>query len=473
MEERPGIMARWRDYGVAVGLALVLWTLIAVVVWSVVAGEASAQPNIIVILADDMGAGDLSSPARTPNLDALAEQGTRFTQAYATQICSTTRAMLHTGAWPWKWGVTSHLSNHARNAERGMVDYLDPAAPSLPRALQEAGYYTVHVGKFHMGHTTDAPPVTDYGYDEALQVYWGRVSPVPEPRQSRGSLALERRQSEANGALLDTKSDPYWRARSTAKMVSAALRVLKDHPTQPVFINLSLVVPHSILRPTPYMLRAYSSDRPAAPGHYGANVVYWSTLTYSIDLPIGRLLRGLDDLGIADDTIVIFTSDNGPESPHRQHSSHAAAGRCDGRGFKRSLYECGTLTPLIVRWPGRVPSRVSDAVVSLVDFYPTLAALAGAQAPVDPDGEDMSDVWLGADRARRTPLLWRQFDDQDMANKLHQSPPLAVRDGPWKLLTDPESLSPELYYIPSDRMEVDNRATDRPEVVTRLEGLLR
>jgi arylsulfatase A-like enzyme len=186
---------------------------------------------------------------------------------------------------------------------------------------------------------------------------------------------------------------------------------------------------------------------------------------------VGKLLDGLERLGLGGNTIVVFSSDNGPEEIFINNAGHSGAGSPGPfRGRKRSLYEGGLRLPLLVRWPGHVPAgRVDDSIIGAVDFLPTMAKLAGALLPGDaaPDGEDRSEVFLGAGQPRSRPLFWEwRFQIAGHVNNI--SPILSMRDGDWKLLANPDRSRVELYNIPQDPMEVRNVAPENAAVVQRL-----
>jgi N-acetylgalactosamine-6-sulfatase len=197
-----------------------------------------------------------------------------------------------------------------------------------------------------------------------------------------------------------------------------------------------------------------------------------------VDAEICRLLNTLDQLGLADNTIVVFTSDNGPQNINTRAASHSGIGSPGPfRGMKWSLYEGGVRMPLIVRWPGQVTAGVvdNDSVISAVDFLPTFCALAGIDPscsetlpPGTLSGEDISDMLLGLPRARTTPLLWEWRLGLSNLRWIDRSPRLAIRSGQWKLLLNPALSRVELYDVVADPMEVDNRANLEPDVVSQL-----
>jgi len=189
-------------------------------------------------------------------------------------------------------------------------------------------------------------------------------------------------------------------------------------------------------------------DPPTLIRHKSAAQVYYASVT-DLDTQIGRLLNEMETLGLADNTLVLFSSDNGPEDIHLRDAGHSGIGSAGPfRGRKRSLYEGGVRLPFLVRWPGKVPSgRVDDkSVVAAVDFLPTLCKLAGVKLPRDlqPDGEDTSDILQGQSRQRVSPLLW-EWRFRIFGHIWHHSPTLAIREGDWKLLMNPDRSRVELF----------------------------
>jgi N-acetylgalactosamine-6-sulfatase len=218
-------------------------------------------------------------------------------------------------------------------------------------------------------------------------------------------------------------------------------------------------------------------DRDRGPGipHKDPHAIYFASVT-DFDTQIGRLMTELDQLGLRNNTLIIFSSDNGPEIIQSSANGYSAAGSSGPfRGRKRSIYEGGVRMPFIVSWPGKVPAgRIeNDTIVSGVDLLPTVCRLTGVQPPAEyrPDGEDISDILLGATRARNKPLFW-EWRFGIGGEPFHRSPMLAMRDGNWKLLMNPDRTRIELYDVPHDPAEMSNLADKQPEVVKRMSGQL-
>ena len=413
----------------------------------------NSRPHIIVILVDDLGRGDLGcyggKIAPTPNIDRLAAEGTRFTQYYApAPICSPSRAGLLTGQHPARWRITSFLQT--KNGNRGceQADFLDPQAPSLPRALRTAGYATAHVGKWHLGggrDVRDAPKFSAYGYDEGVGTY---ESPEPHP--------------DITGTnWIWSAQDRVKRWDRTAFFVDKTLDFLRRKKgAQPCFVNLWLDDPH-----TPWV--------PGADAPKGDTLENLRAVLTENDRQIGRLLDGLRELGIDRETLVIFASDNGPLP------TFGGARNAGLRASKLSLYEGGIRMPFLVRWPGKVQAgRVdTETVLSALDIFPTIAAISGANSAEETgakfDGQDMSAALRGnASPDRIAPLYWeygrneRRFRYPKAPGD--RSPNLAIRSGGWKLLVNADGRNAELYDVVSDVGEKNNVIAAQPQIAQRL-----
>jgi len=436
---------------------------------------AGARPNIVFILADDLGYGDLGCYGHprieTPHLDQLAAAGTRFTQFYASHsVCSPSRAAALTGQHPSRWNIYAHFAWLEENARRGMPDWLDAGAPSMARTLQEAGYRTGLFGKWHLGggsartfagraiNSAEAPPVAAYGFDEARTIFgnsptWRGTELVGEPHETY------------------PYADQAWLTDSSRLIADASIdfieRHSREHAGRPFLLHVWLHDPHVPLLPSDAMRRPYAdiADR--------GRQAYYSAVT-EMDRQIGRILARLDVLGLGDTTIVLFTSDNG--TPARIAS--VDSGRSLGletdtagsngplRGWKWHLHEGGIRVPFIVRWPGRTPSGRTDStsVLNLYDLPLALMRLGGASLPAGyaSDGVDVTDALLGRPFIRGRPMFWHN----PTSNR--RGPALAIRDGKWKLLIEADDTAAELYDLERDPSESVNLADDHPEIVLGL-----
>ncbi|MDO8540620.1 MAG: sulfatase-like hydrolase/transferase [Opitutaceae bacterium] len=414
------------------------------------AAQPASRPNIIFILADDLGWGDLSCYGntflKTPNLDRLAQRGTLFTNFYVNgSVCSPSRCAFFTSQYPARHRIHGHYATPEQNTARGMSQFLDPKVPNIATTMKQAGYATAHVGKWHLGSNSGGPQPGAYGFDFV------------------GS-------GETGGADV-SKSDPYYRAKSTELFVNEALRFIQGRGDKPFYLQLWTLVPHATLNPTPEQMKPFERfSNPNIP-HKSARTVYYASVS-ELDTQIGRLLDQLEKLGLADNTVVFFSSDNGPEEIFIGNAGHSGVGSPGPfRGRKRSLYEGGVREPFIVRWPGKIPAgRIDDtSVLAGVDLLPTVCRLTGVPMPVGhvSDGEDASDILFGRPRVRTRPLMW-EWRFNIAGHVWNRSPQLAIREGDWKLLMNPDRSRVELYDIPRDPMQVGNVASAHPDIVARL-----
>ena len=390
----------------------------------------------------------------TPNIDRIAAEGTKFIQFYvASPVCSPSRTGFLTGMYPARWRITNFLQTRAGNRKSEQVDFLDPKAPSIARTLKAAGYATGHFGKWHMGggrDVTNAPLFKEYGFDEHAGTW---ESPEPDPNITATNWIW-------------SAQDKVKRWDRTAYFVDKTLDFLKRHKGQPCYVD---VWPDDVH--TPWVPEgAYREKHPGddnAPNY--ESLANFKGVLREYDRQVGRLLDGLKDLGIDNNTILIFSSDNGPLPTFR--------GRRAGglRGSKISLYEGGDREPLIVRWPGHFPAgRVDDkSIISAVDFFPMFCKLAGVPMPEGPafDGEDLSKTFFGTAMARQNPLFWEYGRNEFFGHPPvphDRSPNLAMREGKWKLLVNADGTDVQLYDLDADRNETKNVAEENPAVAKRL-----
>ena len=425
-------------------------------------------PNIIFLLTDDLGWGDLgcygNRRIQTPSLDRIAREGTRFTQFYAAAaVCSPSRASFLTGRFTPRHGVVRHFRGKQSNLQRGMPLWLDPNQPLLPRLLREAGYATAHFGKWHLCSSDDpeSPLPSQYGFLDHRVVVDDGDGLQRMPPGTKGWSVWDGARPGPRWA--------EWKARSNELIIDETIRFVEQNKDRPFFIDSWFFDPHAKLETTPQQMEPYKK-------HGSPFRIYYGSVT-DIDRQIGRLLKRLDELGLAENTILLFSSDNGPEDILIDNTEeHGVGDPGPFRGRKRSGYEGGIRVPLLVRWPKAVPAgRVDESTIfGAVDFLPTLPSLAGARVPssAEIDGESLAQALQGAPVERRRPLFWDLREDT-VGNPINRSPKLITRDGRWKLLLNPESGHVELYDIVKNSLEVDNLAAENPEVVRRLSARLK
>jgi arylsulfatase A-like enzyme len=428
---------------------------------------AQRPPNILLLFADDLGYGDLGSyghhTLKTPALDRLAREGVRFTSYYAASpLCSPSRAAMMTGRTPFRSGIESWIPPDS-DVQLGHREL------TIATLLKRRGYRTFLAGKWHLNGGLDVAGQAqpgDHGFEHWLALHaWA----IPNHRNPNNFFRNGQPVGEIRG----------FAAQIVVDEALAWLEQPKDDA--PFFVCLPFVEPHGTIASPDWFNALYSAfttgqpdpfpnlGRPAdnlaarGPGEYYANVSH-------LDYQIGRLLEGLDRLGLRDDTLVIFTSDNGPVTSDWRHWYEVNLYGSTGgfRGRKADLYEGGIRVPLIVRWPGRVAAgNVSDAPVIGYDLLPSLAAIAGVPVPSDRpiDGADFSPLLRGGSFVRRQPLYWEFDDDQGFH--------FALRDAAWKLLADRGLGKVRLYDLARDRFEMNDVAAANAERVASLLTKLR
>ncbi|MCG2590093.1 sulfatase-like hydrolase/transferase [Rhodohalobacter sulfatireducens] len=434
-------------------------------------GERQAeQPNIIFMFIDDMGYADLSSygnrEMETPNIDRLADEGIKFTNGYvAYPICSPARVSVMTGQFPAKWNIHSFLASRERNQRRGIANYLDPKAPSIARAMQEAGYATAHFGKWHMGggrDVDDAPIPTEYGFDQSLVSFEGLGDRLL--RNDGHDL------SEANAKLGQGQIQWVEKWKRSGIYADSTISFIERHKNQPFYIHFWPGDVHDPFIPNPEWLDRFSEfDN----HHYKRD--FYATL-WNLDNQVGRILDKLDELGLAENTLVILMSDNGPTDwPYYYEEFYWPPGSVDPfRGRKWGLYEGGIRVPFLARWPAKIPEGKVDSttMINSMDLFPTLANFSGiSSSDMKFDGLDMSSALLGNPKQRGEPMFW-EYGREDFylfpANPRFRSPNLAVRHGDWKLLVNDDGTEPELYNLKRDHAETMNVKDEYPDITERL-----
>ena len=388
-----------------------------------VESQAADRPNVLIILCDDLGYGDLSCyghpSIRTPNLDRLATQGIRLTQCYsASPVCSPSRVGLLTGRTPTRVGVYDWIPNgHAMHMPRGEV--------TIAMLLKKAGYDTAMAGKWHCNgkfNSGEQPQPGDFGFDHWFAT---QNNAAPSHENPRNFVRNGREVGPLEGY-------------SSHIVADEAIRWLKAREgDDPFFLYVAFHEPHEPVASPPPLVSTYSGAETSDQAQYFANVT-------NMDAAVGRLMGVLDDLELASDTLVIFTSDNGPETLNRYPSANRSYGSPGPlRAMKLWLYEGGIRVPGIVRWPARIAAgQTVDEPVASVDFLPTLCQLAGVSPPADRalDGASITPVFAGRPIERPTPLYWHYY------RAWAQSPVAAMRVGDWMVLGHATAGKPQPDY---------------------------
>ena len=432
---------------------------------SLLVGAASLaeQPNILLIYVDDLGFGDLGSYGhpviRTPNIDGLAREGMTFNNYYAPSgLCSPSRAAVLTGRTPYRTGIKSWIPE-----DSGV--FLKDEEITLAEVLKDEGYATALVGKWHLNSdlgSADEPQPTDQGFD---YFYGHNAFQVPTNRNPanvyRGRELLPPQEGFTAQLYVDEAID--WLAERDAG--------------QPFFLFLGMAEPHTpIENPDEYnAMYAQYTNGPIVPIPSGGPKIpvdllvargpgeYYANITY-MDAQLGRLLQWLDREGLADNTIVVFTSDNGPVTSDwiNWWETNAYGSTGGYRGRKHYLYEGGIRVPAIVRYPAMIEAAsTSDELVLGTDLFVTLARLAGATVPDDRpiDGIDVREVLSGGQLPERT-VFWALDSVSDFE--------FVIRRGDWKLFIDREGNPQALYDLATDPLEFFDRSASEPGIVRDL-----
>jgi arylsulfatase A len=440
-----------------------------ILVCSLLSLQAQGRPNIVFIMADDVGYNDLAAYGQilfpTPHTDRLADQGARLTAAYSpSAVCSPTRYAVLTGTDPFRQLITSHV---LFNAEPMMIR---PGESTVASLLQDVGYATGVIGKWHLGLGDSLPRdlnnpgrgPNEIGFDYSFLVpdghnmlphYYhenGLVVGGTEPA-FESSLAIETR---VGLQLLKHNPVGTWEYRRPYNQIGATLAdkvdaFIEKHADQPFFLYYATCSVHSPLTPDPQFVGK------SGIGPFGDFVM-------EFDWAVGRVMAKLEELGLTDNTLLIVTSDNGglsnreinlPEEVHR--TAHP------WRSEKGSMYEGGVRVPLLARWPGHIPAgSVSDVSLSLVDLKATVARLAGLDLPENGalDSFDMLPALRGEASPRQSLITGTRGIDS-----------VAIRQGHWKLITYASGATPELYHLIDDPQETNNFVEQKPEIVDHLQ----
>jgi arylsulfatase A len=389
------------------------------------AAQGASRPNFLVILCDDLGWGDLACQGhphiRTPHLDRLAKEGARYTSCYSTSpVCSPSRVGLLTGRNPNRAGVYDWIPNAgqvqiAGKGSRHLV-HLRRDEITLPKLLKQAGYATALSGKWHcnarFNHPAQPQP-DDAGFD-----HWFATQNNAAPTHENPVNYV--RNGQPVGPLEGYSCD-----LAAREAIGWLERQRAENPAQPFFLYVAFHEPHERIASPPDLVASYRGKaRNENEAQYFANVE-------NLDGAVGELLAALDRLQVAQNTVVLFTSDNGPETLNRYPTAQRSYGATGPlRGMKLWTTEGGVRVPGILRWPGHVRAgMVSDEPVGAIDLLPTFCALAEVEVPstLELDGADIRPAFNGEAVRRSQPLFWVYF------NALNEQR-VALRDGPWKLL---------------------------------------
>jgi arylsulfatase A-like enzyme len=432
------------------------------------------KPNIIYILADDLGYGDLSCQGQThfqtPNIDRLAEEGMTFTQHYAgSTVCSPSRSALltgqHTGHTP--------IRGNKRDGSKGNWPMAADAI-TVAEILQENGYVTGAFGKWGLGYPGSEGDPNKQGFDEFFGYNDQTLAHNYYPRflnHNQDTVWLDDNAGNGEGTY--------------APIHEQALKFMEDNKDKPFFMYYPSVIPHAeLFAPEKYMEKyrgkflpekEYKGADEGAPryktGGYGSQPESHTAFAAMIDLlddQVGEILLKLKELGLDENTIVIFTSDNGP---HLEGGADPDYFDSNGpfKGYKRDLYEGGIRVPMLVRWPGKIDAgSKSDHISAFWDVLPTFTDLINAPTPENTDGISFLPSFLGEGNQKKHDYLYWEFHEKNGR--------LAIRQDAWKLVRydvfTPEKTTTELYNLEDDPGEENNVAEANPEITSKLLQLL-
>lgn len=418
------------------------------------AAEGAPKPNVIFILADDLGYGDLGcygqQQIKTPNLDRLAAEGTRYTQAYAgSTVCAPSRCALMTGKCTGRSTIRGNRQDRSKPETPLTADEL-----AVPEVFQAAGYATALLGKWGVGENGSSGAPNRKGFDYFLGYLTQTAAHDYYPTSIWRNAESYPLAENAGGAKKVYTHDLFMRE---------ALGFIRTNQARPFFLYLSVAIPHANNEARPNGMQV-PDDSPYSQESWPATEKNFAAMITRLDRGVGELMAALRAAGIDDRTLVIFTSDNGAHSEggHQASFFHSSGPL---RGIKRDLYEGGIRVPLIARWPGRVkPGATSDQVVAFWDFLPTFAALTGQPAPQNIDGISVLPALLENKPVPHPPLYWEMHEGGFRR---------AVRLENWKGVSLDPARPLELYDLSKDVSEKQNVAAEHPDVVRRIEEIMK
>lgn len=432
----------------------------------ITASSAAQKPNIILLLADDLGWSALgcygNTLHETPNLDRLARQGMRFTDAYsACTVCSPTRASLMTGKYPARLHLTDFIAGQNRPFEKLSIPdwtkHLHPQETTIAEALKSSGYATAHIGKWHLATKT---PVDGFSPEMFLPIAQGFDSSIDKPKGTRGYFLPKQftRENGSKGGFL------------TDYLTDEALKVIEDNQTAPFFLYLAYHNPHTPIQAKSELIKHYEAKLATRPDIKIRNATY-AAMIHSLDESVGRIMAKVDELGMSKNTLIIFISDNGGLTQRRGKIDNIADNTPLRRG-KGSAYEGGVRVPLIARWPGHVPANSTCRVpVMTIDFFPTALQLAGTDLARYPDIDGVSIAQLVMNptgRLKRETLFWHYPHYHAGGD----APYSAIRRGNWRYIDFHDDTPDALYNLKEDISEQTNLLEQRPKTVQELQRAL-
>lgn len=433
---------------------------------------SQTKPNFVFILVDDMGWSDLgiygSDLHETPNIDAFANRSMRFTNAYAASpVCSPTRASIMTGKYPARLRMTIwHEASKTPPRNRKVippvtVDSLPHGEVTIAEVLHDAGYATAHIGKWHLGTAAYYPQTQGFDYNIG-GTFWGAPQDFFYPYSGTKYFSGGPRYVPHLGG---GKTGEYL----TDRLTSEAIEILKHEKDGPFYLNLAYHTVHTPIQGKPEIVTRY--EKKIQPGLRHRNAQY-AAMVQSLDENVGRVLKTLDEIGVADNTVVILTSDNGGFI--NAFEGQTVTDNSPLRSGKGSLYEGGIRVPAMIHWPGITrPGSVSDVPVSTVDYYRTILSIAGLAGDSEHnrnvDGMNLRPLLVDPSAKLQREAMFFHYPHYYSTT----TPVSAVRVGDWKLLEYYEDGRLELYNLADDLAEARNLADSQSARAERLRKRLR
>lgn len=433
----------------------------------VLTADGANKPNILLLLADDLGWSALgcygNTLHETPNLDRLAAQGMRFTDAYsACTVCSPTRASLMTGKYPARLRLTDFIAGQNRPYEKltipNWTKHLQPNETTIAEALKQAGYATAHVGKWHLEAKSPVPGVASERFLPSAQ---GFDISIGKPSGTRGYFLpdkIKRTDGSSGGYVTDYLTDE-------------ALRLIEQHQRKPFFLYFAYHTPHTPIQGKARLVEHYEAKLAERPDIEIRNATY-AAMIHSLDESVGRITAKVDELGLSENTLILFISDNGGLTQRYGKIDNIADNMPLRRG-KGSAYEGGVRVPMIARWPGTVPAKSECRTpVMTIDFFPTALAAAGLQPSSHRNIDGVRLLELLKDpttNLKRESLFWHYPHYHAGGD----APYSAIRRSNWKLIDFHDDTPDALYNLRIDLGESHNVLATNSQQADQLRRLLK
>lgn len=408
------------------------------------------RPNIVFIMADDLGYGDLGCYGQkliqTPNIDRLAAEGLRFTQAYAGgPVCAPSRCVLMTGLHNGHGAARDNIPHYQT--------YLQEEDVTVAEVLKRAGYRCGGVGKWSLGDAGTVGRATNQGFD----MWLGYLN------QDHAHYYFTEYLDDNDGRLDLTGNTESREHYSHDLMADRALQFIRDNRDRPFFLYGAFTLPHFSAESEDSDGLAVPSTEPYADKDWPEKSKKYAAMLHRLDRDVGRITDLLEELGLTDNTLIVFTSDNGGHFSVPEHINTSGP----LRGFKRDLTEGGIRVPFIARWPGVIPAgETSQEIIAFQDMMPTFAELAGADTPQGIDGVSVVNALAGGAIAQPHDYLY--WDYGHCRDRYDQ----AVRMGKWKGIRLGQGNAIELYDLENDLGETTDIAADHPDIVKRIEAVM-